>query len=105
MSEIPFAWRALMAQINASGGSGRISDGEPGIRDVDAPCGLYEPEEVPMDAEIRGDCETDGHYLCAEGTTVCAHISARELWRRRDRCEGCGGELGPGDTCEACDQW
>jgi hypothetical protein len=36
--------------------------GTPGVRDKDAPCQEFQPG-IPL-----GNCETDGHYLCAECT-------------------------------------
>lgn len=93
---VPPIWRALVSEING----GRIPDGEPGIRDVDAPCDDFVPAGKPwQDAAGDGACDTDGHYVCRE----CVHISQRELRRRRDQCEDSGGPLTPGDVCRACD--
>jgi hypothetical protein len=36
-------------------------DGIPYIRDFNSPCFAYEPTNNPFK---RGDCQTDGHYLC-----------------------------------------
>lgn len=77
----PPAWRLLLLQLGNV--DGRVPDGYPGIRDVDAQCDAYEPVEVAMSATTRGDCDTDGHYLCADGTNVCAHISREALSERR----------------------
>jgi hypothetical protein len=41
--------------------------GIPGNRDPDFPCEAFEP--IPRDKYAWADCETDGHYLCAE----CCH--------------------------------
>ncbi len=95
---VPIPWRALISEVNG----GRIPDGEPGVRDVDAPCDVFEPGESG-----HGPCETDGHYLCVE----CVHIDLATLRRRRDQCEDCGAKLervrtgyGPEDVCSArCD--
>lgn len=84
--DIPAPWRALVSEING----GRTPDGEPGIRDVDAPCSGFIPSGKPWeDADGSGSCETDGHYLCRE----CWHISGRALRRRQDRCEDCDTKL------------
>lgn len=77
---IPTPWVALFHEING----GRIPDGEPGIRDVDAPC-----EAFQLGEPRGGTCETDGHYICAE----CVEISPKVLRRRRDLCEECGTPL------------
>jgi hypothetical protein len=42
---------------------GRVCDGLPGIRDIDARCDVFRPGE-PAGTECAGD----GHYLCAECT-------------------------------------
>ncbi len=102
---IPGPWRALVSEING----GRIPDGEPGIRDVDAPCEAFKPYGKPwQNTEEFGHCETDGHYLCLE----CVEIDLRTFRRRRDLCEDCGAKLirerrefGPEDVCSAhCDR-
>lgn len=36
-----------------------VQAGRPGVRDVDAPCPVYEP------GTPAGDCVGDGHYLCS----------------------------------------
>jgi len=41
--------------------------GIPTVRDPDNPCGAFAPRSLI--SNDWGDCETDGHYLCAE----CAH--------------------------------
>lgn len=98
----PPVWRALLAELD-----GRPLDGTPFVRDVDAICDVYEPIEIAMHEDGNGTCETDGHYLCAEGTSVCKHISEGALRRRRDRCEDCGTPLerskALGEHCPACD--
>jgi hypothetical protein len=94
---IPAPWRALVSEING----GRIPDGEPGIRDVDAPCEDFSPVGEPFERSAGGgSCVTDGHYICSE----CVHISLAEVRRREDRCQGCGAALDR-DGCSArCDQ-
>jgi len=97
----PLPWRSLLAELN-----GRAPDGTPGVRDVDAPCDAYKPVEMAMAADADGNCETDGHYLCADGRSVCMHISRGALRRHRDRCEACGTALvgaGGRDHCPACE--
>jgi len=98
----PHAWRDLLSELN-----GRAPDGTRGIRDVDNPCNVYEPVEIPGGEDANGDCETDGHYLCADGRSVCRHISREALRRRRERCEECGTKLlAPGthrERCPSCD--
>ena len=42
----------------------RPPDGIPGIRDIDCPCGGFEP------GDPAGVCDTDGHYICIE----CKHL-------------------------------
>jgi len=94
----PPDWRDLLSELN-----GRVPAGTPGVRDADAPCDLYQPEALAMDEDANGDCETDGHYLCADGRSVCMHISREALRRRRERCEDCGTKLlAPGTHRERC---
>ncbi len=95
---IPPVWRSLVNEING----GRIPDGEPGIRDVDAPCEVFDPVGTAFQtAPGTGDCETDGHYICAE----CVHISRDALRRKRDECIECGADMvdskALGQTCSA----
>lgn len=103
---VPWRWRVLVCELNG----GRIPDGEPGIRDVDAPCEMFQPVGEPFeqnDGTDTGTCETDGHYLCTE----CQHIELRTIRRRRDQCEDCGtklvterGPFRPEEVCSAhCD--
>jgi len=40
----------------------RVPDGTPGVRDPDNPCEAF----IPGTPHPHGDCNTDGHYLCAE---------------------------------------
>ncbi len=83
LAGVPAPWRALVAEING----GRILDGEPGIRDVDHPCDVFEPADEPGEySEGGGTCDTDGHYLCLE----CVHISTSALRHRRGQCVECG---------------
>ncbi len=98
---IPAPWRSLMISINDGHTPSweRIPDGEPGIRDVDAPCSMFEPTGGPFDlASGAGDCETDGHYICVE----CTHISLSALRRKRDLCQECGAPLAHPQTGEEC---
>lgn len=90
---IPPVWRDLYMEING----GRIPDGEPGIRSVDAPCEVFDP--VEGDPDGSGDCETDGHYLCME----CKHISLETMRSRRDQCRLCGAPLADGYCTVRCD--
>ena len=53
-----------------------IPDGTPGVRDAAAPCSTFEPGESG-----RGDCGTDGHWLCRE----CRHMSSEALEERMER--------------------
>ena len=47
--------------------------GIPGNRDPENPCSAYEP--IPRHKEPAwDDCQTDGHYLCAE----CCHRAPKE---------------------------
>ncbi len=97
----PPVWRNLLGDLHDEilNLAPHPPDGTPGIRDWQAPCDVYEPIEIPMDADGYGDCETDGHFLCAEGTSVCALISRQALRRRRDICEEHGVKLIGGDHC------
>ena len=52
--------------------------GVPGNRDPLAPCHAFSPRARQFDD--WGDCQTDGHYLCAE----CAHRSPPD--RDLDEC-------------------
>jgi len=94
---VPAPWRAFVAEIN---GIGRIPDGTPGIRDVDAPCDTFQPGDPG-----HGNCQTDGHYICVE----CIKIDPRTLRTRRDECEECGtprprvGAVSLGDCPNGCD--
>jgi len=83
---VPPVWRALVSEING----GRVLDGEPGIRDIDAPCEAFEPAGKPFQlAAGTGTCETDGHHMCVE----CVHITLETLRARRDLCVECGAKL------------
>jgi hypothetical protein len=103
---VPALWRSLVYAVNDGRVNhlGHIPDGEPGIRDVCAPCEDFTPAGQPYElAQGTGSCETDGHYLCSE----CVHIDERTLRRRRDLCEDCGAKMVRGLyglTCSAgCD--
>lgn len=94
-ANVPPVWRSLMNELNG----GRIPDGEPGIRDVDAPCDAFQPAGKPFEpAEGNGDCETDGHYICSE----CVHISQRAMRLRQDLCEDCGAKMERTKRGESC---
>ncbi len=89
---IPPVWRGLVHEVNG----GRPPDGLPGIRDVDAPCDVFEPVGAPWEyATGTGDCETDGHYICRE----CVHISLRAVRRKSDLCEECGAAFSARGEC------
>lgn len=52
--------------------------GQAGVRDPDHPCEGFTP------GEPRGDCQTDGHYMCHE----CEHCQRCEACEQiEDRCE------------------
>lgn len=92
---VPPVWRGLVAQLNG----GPIQDGEPGIRDIDAPCEAFEPAGAAFDmANGTGDCQTDGHYICSE----CVHISLETLRTRKDQCFDCGAPMEQTQTGESC---
>lgn len=63
----------------------RRTFGAPGVRDPNALCEAFEPGEPGP----RGDCSTDGHYLCDE----CVH---------RKTCAGCGKRP---SRCECRTDW
>jgi len=46
-------------------------------RDVDYPC----PSRDFEPGEPRGDCDTDGHYMCRE----CVHASRRAIAERDEQ--------------------
>jgi len=63
----------LVASLNGGRVDGRVPDGEPGIRDVDAPCEDFQPAGAPwVYAAGNGECSSDGHYICAE----CINVSS-----------------------------
>lgn len=47
---------------------GVLGFGDPGLRDPDYPCTMYDPSS----SEPEGECQTDGHYMCKE----CRHRKA-----------------------------
>jgi DNA-directed RNA polymerase subunit RPC12/RpoP len=96
IAAMPARWRALVSELNG----GRIPDGTPGIRDVNAPCDHFEPAGEPFEhANGSGSCMTDGHYICSE----CVHIEIKTLRRRQDRCEECGSkDIDKDGNCHAC---
>jgi hypothetical protein len=66
-------WAILVEQVN-----GRTSFGEDGVRDPENPCSAF------VEGEPRGDCETDGHYMCDE----CVERATCELCLKRPiHCE------------------
>jgi hypothetical protein len=58
--------------------------GRPGERDPENPCADFDP------GTPSGECETDGHYLCAE----CRHC---------ERCPGGCGQTNARCECPTCD--
>lgn len=70
----PATWLELEARVNE-----RTMFGQPGVRDPEAPCEVFDPVEdidwlgLRVAAPGDGDCDSDGHYLCYG----CAHLSAR----------------------------
>lgn len=52
-------WAFLEAELN-----GRAIVGQPGGRDPEYPCAMFEPG-----TPAGSDCNTDGHYMCRE----CVH--------------------------------
>lgn len=99
---VPVLWRALYYEVN--GHAGRMPDGITGIRDVNSPCEAFVLVEGDGRPDGLGDCETDGHYICAE----CTRIKLDVLRRRHDECEECGtalprrGVAGLGDCPKGC---
>ena len=93
LTTTPAPWRALVWELQGRpdrlhDGS-RLPDGEPGVRDVDAPCDVFEPVGAPYQySKGTGECDTDGHYLCRE----CVHISLHEVRRRKGLCQVCGSQ-------------
>lgn len=76
-------WDRLIAEIN-----GHPLVGTDGIRDVNAPCEMFE-NGTPS---VGNTCETDGHYVCDD----CAHRATCEgCGRRPTHCECPGGQYGP----------
>jgi hypothetical protein len=60
--------RYAFAKVKAETVNGRLPDGLPGIRDVNARCDMYAPRKR---SGIDGECWGDGHYLCKG----CAHYT------------------------------
>lgn len=58
----PIAWAELVANIN-----GRTFLGQVGVRDPDGPCESFDG----LGYDGRGQCMSDGHYLCVE----CSELS------------------------------
>jgi hypothetical protein len=55
---LPESWRQLAWEVNGN----RPFDGQPGVRDADAPCDDFDGK-APNGS---GRCAGDGHYLCSE---------------------------------------
>lgn len=53
----------------------RLPNGTPFVRDQDYPCYVFEP------GEPQGNCDTDGHYICAE----CKHLDPTSEYAERLR--------------------
>jgi hypothetical protein len=69
----------LYRQVN-----GRAELGDVGVRDPNGPCEFFDGNGY----DGRGDCLSDGHYLCVE----CSHLSAHAL-RFTETNEGKGERL------------
>ena len=63
-------WNVLFAFVNGRAGA-------PGVRSINPGENCTDFEPIFPKHSGRGDCDTDGHYLCDE----CAH---------RKTCPGCG---------------
>lgn len=82
--KIPARWVLLVETIND-----RAAFGVAGVRVPAAPCNEYMPTASPepdwlglrVTASGRGDCSTDGHYLCVG----CQHISQESIDYRGHR--------------------
>jgi hypothetical protein len=79
--------------------------GIPGNRDPDYPCSGYEPVPIELARQLSfnsgnpfwQDCQTDGHYLCAE----CCHRAPTKEYAEED-CPGhVASELDP-KICGRC---
>ncbi len=95
MSEALRLWAILEAEVN-----GQCIVGMPGVRDPEHPCDVFDPLPEGEHPDGRGDCLSDGHYMCRE----CRRLSARsETWptkscpeckalgRVHEGCGTCGG--------------
>lgn len=90
---LPPAWEALYRAVNSS--PARI--GDPGVRDPEAPCEVFDPLPEGVYPSGRGDCMGDGHYLCHE----CSRLSAdSERWPTMP-CRRCK-RLGRSYDCPVC---
>lgn len=73
---LPPAWAELTENVN-----GRTVFGQRGVRDPEAPCGMFDPVEeidwlgVRITAPGDGTCSADGHYLCRG----CRHLDV-DAW-------------------------
>lgn len=84
-------WDELVAFVN-----NRTLIGTAGHRDSGADnCTAF----APGAPDTFGNCESDGHYMCAK----CSNLSLREQRRRNNVCEDCGGPLGRSELCVECD--
>jgi len=69
--KLPPAWDELYRHVNGRPGL----FGTPGVRDPDYPCEAFDGERY----DGRGDCMSDGHYMCTE----CSRLSP-EAYRFTD---------------------
>jgi hypothetical protein len=65
MTEALKQWEDLVRFVN----SAPPRFGAPGVRDPDYPCEVFDGDGY----NGRGDCLSDGHYLCEE----CSHLSPK----------------------------
>jgi len=65
MTEALKQWEDLVRFVNSS----PPRFGAPGVRDPEYPCELFDGRGY----DGRGDCLSDGHYLCKE----CSHLSPK----------------------------
>lgn len=63
MTEVPISWEVLRRFVNSEPGF----VGVPGVRDPDHVCEIFDGRHY----NGRGDCMSDGHYLCVE----CSELS------------------------------
>ena len=93
MTALPPAWDDLHRALNEL----PPRFGAAGVRDPDYPCSAFDPLDDGVKPDGRGDCESDGHYLCRE----CSHLSAKsEHWPAED-CPECP-KRNYADGCQRC---